>query len=506
MRRILRFSAVTVAVLVALGASSLSGQPLKPIGPLGIWRAGTNPVYAAPGIPESTRVQDAFAFGDFWNMNDLGDEGWNFQPWLDSACRAWNCERYVGVIRPPSEGGTINIPDDTTLFTPGRGMIQGGVRFSRLASIYGQIYGVNIDDFGGLDTQDVHDIRDALQGRYVDSAGVVDHDSPATTPWLKLFVVIYPHRTTLPPKFAPFIDGINLWYYNQDGLYTQVDDDVDAFRTSFPGKEINFGIYVYNSDYHWMTPASISYLYQHLFSRYEDGSVNGTMLFAGHWIVIPNISRTQWDDIHLPALLDSVCYPYVGQGQGRVYDQTKAPLEDVHLRCYAIGKTTGDTLVRSMRLSDSAGAYSFSAWASNEPGESTRYYVEGWKESYAPATVSGYILPGGLTSFPDLVLAGTGASEVGRTGLGTLSSTPNPSSGPVTIDFALSGSGLVRLGLYDRSGRKVRTLVSSNMKPGHHSVRWDGLSDVRGPVSPGIYFCRFETASGVIQQKIIVSR
>ena len=365
---------------------------------------------------------------------------------------------------------------------------------------------MNIDDFGGLDTQDVHDIRDALQGKYVDSAGVVDHESPATTPWLKLFVVIYPHRTTLPQKFAPYIDGINLWYYNQNGLYTQVDADIDAFRTNFPGKEINFGIYIYNSDYHWMTSASISYLYRHLLDRYEDGSVNGIMLFAGHWIVIPYITRTQWDDIHLPALLDSVYYPYLGRGQGHVYDQTRAPIEDAHVRCYTIGKLTGDTMVRSMRLSDSVGAYSFSAWSANETGESTLYYVEGWKESYEPATESAYILPGGLTNFPDLVLSGAGGSEAERTSLGALSLSPNPSSGPVTIQFALPASGTVRLGLYDRSGRKVRTLVSSNLEPGHHSVKWDGLSDGRRAVSTGVYFCRFQTASGVTQQKIIASR
>jgi hypothetical protein len=230
------------------------------------------------------------------------------------------------------------------------------------------------------------------------------------------------------------------------------------------------------------------------------------MLFAGHWIVIPYITREQWDAIHIPALLDSVYYPYLGRGRGKVCDEALAPLEDVHLRCYTIGKTTGDTLVRSMKLSDSTGAYEFSAWAGNGPGETTPYYVEGWKEAHVSATVSGHIMPGGLAEFPDLVLAPTGASEVDRTSPGFSSSTPNPSSGPVTIHFALPRAGLVRLRLFDRSGRKVRTLVSSNLKPGHHSVKWNGLSDGGLKVSTGVYFCELETVSGATRREIILSR
>jgi hypothetical protein len=478
----------------------------KVSGPLGIWRMSNGYVYSAPGIPESTYVQDAFKFGDFWNMNDPGDEGVTFVQWINLACEQWNAERYIGVVRPPSESGVINVPSDTALYTPlwPPGMIQGAVRFSRLSKIHGQIYGINIDDFGGLDTANVHDIRDALKGKYVDSLGVVHHETPETTPWLKLFVVIYPHRTTLQPQFLPYIDGINLWYYNQNGLYTLIESDINSYRANYPGKEINFGIYVMNGDYGWMTPASISYLYHHLFDIYDDGRINGVMLFAGHWIIIPNITRTQWDNDNIPALLDTVYYPFIGRGIGHVYDSSMLPLDSVFITCFTYGRMTGDTLVRSKKRTNASGIYELSVWAGNRTTDSTQYFVVAHKTGFISDTVSGWIHRDSLTEFPDIILYNspigirpTGCNVPGSFHLSQ--NYPNPFNPKSNIKFQIAKLADVKLFIYNVLGKEIAVLVNEQLKPGTYEVEWDASN------SPsGVYFYKLIASEYTETRKMVL--
>jgi hypothetical protein len=155
-------------------------------------------------------------------------------------------QRLPGARRFRGHSSSAKAPADTALYAPAwpPGMIQGAARFSRLSKIYGQIYGINIDDFrfnlpdtsrvhdfGVLDVAAVRDIRDALKGKYVDASGVLHHDTPETTPQLKLFVVIYA-GSTLAEQYLPFVDGINLWISNQDALYTNIDTYVTEFRAT----------------------------------------------------------------------------------------------------------------------------------------------------------------------------------------------------------------------------------------------------------------------------------
>ncbi|MFA5032790.1 MAG: hypothetical protein WC614_07205 [bacterium] len=378
----------------------------KPVGPLGVWCSSNGVVFNAPGIPESTYVQDAFKFGDFWNVNRPGDCGLTFKNWIDSACESWNVERYTGVILPPSENGVINVPSDTNVFMPKSppGMIQGAARFSRLSKIYGQIYGVNIDDFEGLDTSVVHDIRDALRGKYVDSAGVVYHNTPETTPELKMFVVIYPGRKKLSTIFAPYIDGINLWIYNQNAYSKYTDQAIDKFHSKFPGKEINFGVYILNNDYGWTSPGCLNYMYKTLFNRYDNGDINGIILFAGPWVVTSNTPRDKWNDNHITALLDTIYYPYLGECEGKVYNQAHQPLDSVFISCFTIGRVSKDTLIRSKKRTNKEGVYHCGLWAGNRNTDSTLYYVVAKKEGYVPDTVSAWISRQKQTTFPDIIL------------------------------------------------------------------------------------------------------
>ncbi len=83
---------------------------------------------------------------------------------------------------------------------------------------------------------------------------------------------------------------------------------------------------------------------------------------------------------------------------------------------------------------------------------------------------------------------------------------PNPFKGIGNIAWSVKAAGNVVLKVYDPSGRVVRNLVQSSMKPGRYSVTWDGKANDGRMVSAGIYFYKLETASGKLQQKVIVTR
>jgi hypothetical protein len=83
---------------------------------------------------------------------------------------------------------------------------------------------------------------------------------------------------------------------------------------------------------------------------------------------------------------------------------------------------------------------------------------------------------------------------------------PNPFKSMGNIAWSVKAAGNVTLKVYDPSGRVVRNLVQSQMKPGRYSVVWDGKANDGRMVSAGIYFYKLETASGEFEQKVIVTR
>jgi hypothetical protein len=83
---------------------------------------------------------------------------------------------------------------------------------------------------------------------------------------------------------------------------------------------------------------------------------------------------------------------------------------------------------------------------------------------------------------------------------------PNPFKGLSNIAWSVKTAGDVNLKVYDASGRVVRNLVQSQMKPGRYSVTWNGKANDGRMVSAGIYFYKLETASGKLEQKVILTR
>jgi hypothetical protein len=67
---------------------------------------------------------------------------------------------------------------------------------------------------------------------------------------------------------------------------------------------------------------------------------------------------------------------------------------------------------------------------------------------------------------------------------------PNPFTHSTQLDYVVpdGGSAHAFLGVYDATGRAVRTLVNGTRPPGTHSVIWDGTNQAGDGVPAGVYF------------------
>jgi hypothetical protein len=80
---------------------------------------------------------------------------------------------------------------------------------------------------------------------------------------------------------------------------------------------------------------------------------------------------------------------------------------------------------------------------------------------------------------------------------------PNPARGVTALRWSLARAGHVRLGVYDLSGRLVRTLADGERAAGEHTIEWDGRDEARASLEAGIYFVRLN-APGVSETRKVV--
>jgi len=78
---------------------------------------------------------------------------------------------------------------------------------------------------------------------------------------------------------------------------------------------------------------------------------------------------------------------------------------------------------------------------------------------------------------------------------------PNPSRGPVRIEYRAGGPGALSVGIFDVRGRSVRTLVSG-WAPAEGSVVWDGRDETGARAASGVYLVRL-TSGGVTRTERI---
>jgi hypothetical protein len=103
------------------------------------------------------------------------------------------------------------------------------------------------------------------------------------------------------------------------------------------------------------------------------------------------------------------------------------------------------------------------------------------------------------------VASGVGAAPAGHVALAL--PRPNPARNGVSIAFSVPRSGaLVRLAVFDASGRLVRTLLDRPALAGEQSLRWDGRGD-GGLLAPsGVYLIRIEADGAALTRKLSLIR
>lgn len=72
---------------------------------------------------------------------------------------------------------------------------------------------------------------------------------------------------------------------------------------------------------------------------------------------------------------------------------------------------------------------------------------------------------------------------------------PNPFNPTTTINFALPEDASVTLEVYDTMGRRIATLMSSQLAAGRYEAQWNGRNEAGAPVASGIYLYRIKAGS-----------
>jgi hypothetical protein len=77
---------------------------------------------------------------------------------------------------------------------------------------------------------------------------------------------------------------------------------------------------------------------------------------------------------------------------------------------------------------------------------------------------------------------------------------PNPSSGPINIEFELSSTETLSIGLYDMKGSLIESVFQGQESAGMHSKQWNAAS-----VGSGVYICKLTAGKFVYNKLIIVT-
>ncbi len=83
---------------------------------------------------------------------------------------------------------------------------------------------------------------------------------------------------------------------------------------------------------------------------------------------------------------------------------------------------------------------------------------------------------------------------------------PNPFNPATTIRYHLPASGVVKISIFDLSGRLIRTLMNQNQEAGNHTIRWEGKDDFGREAASGMYFARLESGNVVKTHKMVLLR
>jgi hypothetical protein len=85
-----------------------------------------------------------------------------------------------------------------------------------------------------------------------------------------------------------------------------------------------------------------------------------------------------------------------------------------------------------------------------------------------------------------------------------LEARPNPFNPATTIGYSLRDGGNAELAIFDLAGRRIRTLVSGDVRAGGHEAVWDGRDDRGDPVGSGVYFYRLRVGEAVETRRMVL--
>ena len=251
------------------------------------------------------------------------------------------------------------------------------------------------------------------------------------------------------------------------------------------------GIYIKNTYLGWADPVGIRYMLQHALDRYDDGDINGVTFFAGVYLLKKNMPLSTWNALELPFWLDSLYFPYLGEGQGKLYDcNTGNALTGASIHVFCKGRLSGDTLMRSSQKTDASGHYQFGLWAGNRGTDSTYYWLIAEKTGYATDTVGFWIKRNDTTNIPGVSLCTASINEVNAAEDNMLVF-PNPTNGKFTVKVDAGQAIGGELEIYNMLGEKI---YSATQKHIHSHVDFSAQSD-------GLYLVLIKTSERKISQK-----
>ena len=422
MKKILAGILCSIFVLVAQSTStSQTSSSNKFKGFLGTYHPVKGTAYgdAASGWKEGEVIQHAFSFGQNAILIKGSHAGYSFEENISNSCNDWDVNKVYGIMLPPTEFGVVNQPRDLDLWQPFEkepGMIQGMHRFSELSKRCPQIAGVIIDDFFNdypkhMNLKNFQDMKDALSGKKIDDNGNVDSSSPATTPNLKLYIVVYEHHLGLKvePEALDLIDGVCFWMWKQTDHYKQFDEYIETVNRVYPNKEVIAGVYVRHS-VEVPTVASVHHIMERAIDFYSEGKINGLLIFSAVWLARDQIKRESWDALALPQFLGRIYYPFLGEAKGRVVDaKTKKPIKNALVTINRL--VGGKQLLTTRKFTDESGEYEFGGSATDKRKSEVRYEIRIESVSFKPRTMRVKLRAGERINFPDMLLRGESRLE-----------------------------------------------------------------------------------------------
>ncbi len=396
---------ILVLAFLLLLQSAANAQTVPPTrfkGFLGTYHPVKGTAYGGPGWKEGELLQHAFNFGQNAILAKGSHAGYTFEENIKNSCHEWDVNRVYGIVLPPSEFGVVNQPKDSDLWKPFEkqpGMIQAAHRFSELSKRCPQVAGVIIDDFFNdfpkeMTLEDLRDMKDALSGKAIDENGNVDNSSPATTPDLKLYIVVYEHHLSLKvdPQALELLDGVCFWMWKQTENYKNFDDYMKTVNQMFPNKEVIVGTYVRHSR---QVPivASVHHLMERAIDLYAQGRVNGLLIFSAVWLTREEVKKERWEELAMPQMLGRIYYPFLGEGRGRVIDaKTKKPISKALVSVSRI--VDGKLLPTTRKRTDERGEYRFDGWAGSTSKARVDYEIKVEGDSFNPRTMRIRLRPG----------------------------------------------------------------------------------------------------------------